>query len=115
MNNHNIVTYQELDFDNGFHIRLEHEYFQNTKLHLIRVKRKYIDLETSSSTKESYPDITFNLETDQLREFCNFFIRIKESVIHRGRPEYTLSPEQKYADALAVIEQHEKDKENGFK
>jgi hypothetical protein len=115
MNNHNIVTYQELDFDNGFNIRLEHEYFENTKLHLLRVKRKYIEPETGNETKESYSDITFNLDSVQLKEFCNFFVRIKENIIHQGRPEYRVSAEQRYADAMAVIEQHEKDKENGFK
>lgn len=71
----NIVSYQELDFDNGFHLRVEHEYCKKYKLNQIRIKREFVHPE-GLPTKEEYSDIRFNLDAEQFKMFCEFFKNI---------------------------------------
>lgn len=71
----NVVSYQEIDFDNGFRILIEHEYCKKYELNQIRIKREYIDPE-GKTNKEDYSDIRFNLNPEQFKMFCEFFKNI---------------------------------------
>lgn len=75
----NIVSYQELDFDNGFHLRLEHEYCKKYQVNKIRIKREFVHPE-GKETKEEYSDIKFNLDPEQFKLFCEFFKNINGGV-----------------------------------
>ena len=74
-----VVSYQEIDFDNGFTFSIEHEYCKKSSLNQIRIKREYIDPEGNPS-REEYNDIRFNLNPEQFNMFCKFFKNISGEV-----------------------------------
>ena len=78
-NERTAVSYQEIDFDNGFRILIEHEYCKNSYLNQIRIKREYIDPE-GNPNREEYNDIRFNLNPEQFKMFCEFFKNINGEV-----------------------------------
>jgi len=67
----NVVEYQEIDFSDGYQIRLEHWHEKKYDTHTITVKRKNIMPEYAD--KPVYPDIQFHLDTEHFKKFCEFF------------------------------------------
>jgi len=70
-----VVEYQEIDFSDGYQIRMEHEHEKKYDTHTITIKRKNIDPEVKSPV---YSDIQFNLDTEHFKKFCHFFNMIGE-------------------------------------
>jgi hypothetical protein len=67
----NVVEYQEIDFSDGYQIRLEHIHEKKYDVHTITVKRKNTDL--ISTKNPQYSDIQFHLDTEHFKQFCQFF------------------------------------------
>jgi hypothetical protein len=67
----NIVEYQEIDFSDGYQVRLEHEHEKKYDTHTITIKRRNINPEYKG--KPEYPNIQFNLDTEHFKKFCEFF------------------------------------------
>lgn len=71
-----VVEYQEIDFSDGYQIRMEHEHEKKYDTHTITIKRKNINPEYAD--KPTYPNIQFNLDTEHFKKFCHFFNMIGE-------------------------------------
>jgi len=65
------IKFAELDFSDGYQLRLEHQYNSAFDLHTLCIKRKYTG--PHDNNKEVYSDIKFNLDTEHFIQFCNFF------------------------------------------
>jgi len=72
-----VVEYQEIDFSDGYQIRMEHEHEKKYDVHTIKIKRKNIDAELSKKSPV-YADIQFHLDTEHFTKFCHFFNMIGE-------------------------------------
>lgn len=69
--NRNVVEYTEIDFTDGYQVRLEHEYEKTYDNHTITLKRRNVNPEFKD--KQLYSDIQFNLDTQHFNQFCKFF------------------------------------------
>jgi hypothetical protein len=77
MLNRNVVEYTEIDFTDGYQVRIEHEHEQKYDTHTITFKRRNINPEFKD--KQVYSDIQFNLDTEHFKQFCKFFNMIGDS------------------------------------
>ena len=73
----NIVTYSEIDFDNGFRIRLEHEHIKKYDCNRVTMLKIMLDEETGKEVGDPVR-IDFTLDSPHLTEFCKFFTMIGE-------------------------------------
>jgi hypothetical protein len=72
----NVVEYAEIDFSDGYQVRLEHEHEKKYDTHTVTFKRRNID--PDHKDKQIYSDIQFNLDTEHFKQFCKFFNTIGE-------------------------------------
>jgi hypothetical protein len=72
-----VKSYAELDINDLYQLRIEHQHDKKYDLHSINIKRKVLDADTKKDT-EILPDIRFNLDTEHFKQFCQFFTNINE-------------------------------------
>lgn len=68
----NVVEYAEIDFSDGYQVRLEHHHEKKYDVHSITIKRRNIDPDLSKKSPV-YPDMQFHLDTPHFKQFCQFF------------------------------------------
>jgi len=72
------TNFAEIDFTDGYQVRLEHQYDEKYDSHRISIKRQSTDPDPTYKNPE-YSDVNFFLDTPHFKQFCNFFNMIGEN------------------------------------